>query len=880
MEQLYKKQNGQYIKVYPLNYIENILDSESGKTLTSILSNFNNIYLPYQDNAQDTRALVPQVLRRKGLWITYNNGKDYITEYYKGTASDIQEHWTDDSNWEIVPSIKYVQENASKLPNGIITADKLSPALQELIKQGNTIINLPDDEDLEEVNSVLRFKDRKYNPELASGKGYKILRKNWTKIGSKMINLLTQDMINDSNTIYEIRYDFDLNGSAITIPKDSDLNFNGGRIINGIIEMSDDTLTLPGIGEVENFGAVVDDESFNDLNNTAFKNCLRLYKEIHLRKGTYYLTTGDDHNRRILNHSLSLYGYSTTINFDKYISDRNMSTFFFLINNIDSNLIVKNINFIYDIGDTQDYTAKSGNYYIISYKLANSVLIDNCTLYSDKENNGVTFISSSGSSSSKCASVSVTNCRCTTLTNSYRGGFIWNMVSNDHVDTSFFTVRNCYVQTQSKDESIVFSTHAKNTSANINIENCTFVSDNSIIQPISFIIINHDNFEDNIYLYCKDCTFTNNGDYHVIVLRNTWDIPSGSDLEYKYTNNSVNIFDNCTINYPHAIDATSVVERHYGIFMTSHHILICNNCDINVHSDYSIFPDHDGQVAYYIEYNNCNINGLIRKAFNRTIKANINSYFNNCNIIGDIYEVGIYNGCTINGNIVLESGYALYNRFFNTIINNTYIDDSLNLRFHEQSMYNINEAWLPKYAVINDVEDLRANFTFTGYSLYKQDDISINASLSVNPKDGLNVLYLKNDETDEIVYIHPFYFNYKTNEIIKYNKENNSYTVEEYINKGITANRPVNPQVGFQYFDTTLNKPIWWSNARWIDSEGNNVNSTSMTSGTFADKPTEVEIGYAYFCTDKQTTEGSTNGIMIYYKGDNVWVDALGRVIN
>lgn len=36
----------------------------------------------------------------------------------------------------------------------------------------------------------------------------------------------------------------------------------------------------------------------------------------------------------------------------------------------------------------------------------------------------------------------------------------------------------------------------------------------------------------------------------------------------------------------------------------------------------------------------------------------------------------------------------------------------------------------------------------------------------------------------------------------------------------------------------------------------------------------------AYFCTDKQTTEGITNGIMIYYKGDSVWVDALGRVVS
>lgn len=53
------------------------------------------------------------------------------------------------------------------------------------------------------------------------------------------------------------------------------------------------------------------------------------------------------------------------------------------------------------------------------------------------------------------------------------------------------------------------------------------------------------------------------------------------------------------------------------------------------------------------------------------------------------------------------------------------------------------------------------------------------------------------------------------------------------------------------------------------------------TRGTFAQKPTQgIQTGFAYFCTDKQTTEGSRDGIMIYYAGDNTWVDALGRIVN
>lgn len=230
-KQLYEKFNGEYNEIFPLNYIQNIIDEENNTTLWSILKTYNNIYIPYQNNVEDTRNLIPVKLRRKGLWITYQKDNEYITEYYKGSSEDIQENWANDENWEVVPNLNLVQNESSKLPDGIITPDKLSPALQELIKQNNTITNLPDDEDLEERNGVLSFKDRKYNQYLASGKGYKILRKNWVK-GR---NILTQDMINETNTIYEIRYDFDLNSAEITIPEGCVLKFEGGSLNNGTI---------------------------------------------------------------------------------------------------------------------------------------------------------------------------------------------------------------------------------------------------------------------------------------------------------------------------------------------------------------------------------------------------------------------------------------------------------------------------------------------------------------------------------------------------------------------------------------------------------------------------------------------------------------------
>lgn len=41
--------------------------------------------------------------------------------------------------------------------------------------------------------------------------------------------------------------------------------------------------------------------------------------------------------------------------------------------------------------------------------------------------------------------------------------------------------------------------------------------------------------------------------------------------------------------------------------------------------------------------------------------------------------------------------------------------------------------------------------------------------------------------------------------------------------QGTTANRPTNIKIGHNYFDTTLNKPIWWNGSSWVDLSGTSV---------------------------------------------------------
>lgn len=89
-----------------------------------------------------------------------------------------------------------------------------------IVINGN-VTNAADEEDITSEDNLLKLKDRS----ALNGMGYVILRKNKT----------FAEQVTKDNTIYEIRYDFDLNGKNINIPAKCILKFNGGCIKNGTI---------------------------------------------------------------------------------------------------------------------------------------------------------------------------------------------------------------------------------------------------------------------------------------------------------------------------------------------------------------------------------------------------------------------------------------------------------------------------------------------------------------------------------------------------------------------------------------------------------------------------------------------------------------------
>lgn len=174
------------------------------------------------------------------------------------TISSLNEFISNSNVNQAVNKIKQAEQQAlSNFSSSRVSPEMLSESTKQFINAsgGGTINNLADDEDLVSVDkgenlSVLKFADRAYNPNRFSGKGYKILRRNI--VGGK--NILTQDMINQPHTIYVIQYDFDLDSTQIAIPENCILKFDGGSLINGIVNCDN---------------TVIQAEPYNIFTNTA-----------------------------------------------------------------------------------------------------------------------------------------------------------------------------------------------------------------------------------------------------------------------------------------------------------------------------------------------------------------------------------------------------------------------------------------------------------------------------------------------------------------------------------------------------------------------------------------------------------------------------------
>ena len=204
-------QKGYNKKISVKEFIDQLQYIKKEDDFVNITDTYDESFITLEEAIQ----LIPEVKRKKGLVITFQDT---------------------DGNWQMYQF------------RGELNQWNVTGAWKDLYDFEEYIVNsvLPDEEDLTKVlvdskgNYAAKLKDRAYDPENFSGLGRVILRKNIIEVedpeyGIVKKNILQQDMINQANTIYEIRYDFNLNNQTITIPEGCVLDFQGGSLHNGTL---------------------------------------------------------------------------------------------------------------------------------------------------------------------------------------------------------------------------------------------------------------------------------------------------------------------------------------------------------------------------------------------------------------------------------------------------------------------------------------------------------------------------------------------------------------------------------------------------------------------------------------------------------------------
>ena len=807
-KQLYEKQVNSYNPIFPIVRLEDIIETISDKSIQWILNNYNHIYVEYSESVEITRNKVPSLLRRNGLWITYNNGKETITEYYKGSNNDVLNYtqWTLDDNWERFDKLKYV--------DGSITYQHLSDAVKQLLGSGNTITNYPDDEDLTVDGINLKLKDREYDKDNFSGLGRIILRKNIMTIDGQPKNILSQTMINKENTIYEIRYDFDLNGNEITIPKGCVLDFQGGSLSNGTIVGNDtnikancyvifDNIIIEGLWRVNNI--LLDwfdiDETEGADNYNSIRNCFQLsndniYNNIYLPKKTLYFSTKaykDTELGYIANIAQFTVKSNTTVHLDSTII---LNPHELTHTEILSSTNTKNISIIGSgkiIGDVETHLGTTGEWcHGIHFCGVKNALIEGVVVEKNW-GDGISLDSSAEVNTIEdlkylCENIIIRNVK--SLYNR-RQGLSIEGASNIEVCYSEFAYTGKISGTNPMAGIDVEPWRANDTNKNIHIHHCNI----------------HDNTNQNIVVYSANRNTEN------IIIENI----IGTESSYAIKADNV-IFRN--------VDNVRIIE-----LQSVNNINISN---IELELIYVLAPSTNGNI--YI--NNCNFN----------VDYSISSYYGGFIAINSwlaSIEKLIVDNCTITKGINAPTAFNLYsnNPKSNIIFKNSYIDfsnSSINLgcNFYNchikavNSISNIYEARTHEY--IKNVFE----FSKSGHDIefYEASGTTSESMKDIEVLRFIGNIFTNKESTKTI------HFNYwkpwsKSKFTFEGNKiagnsalgyiptiiANNSIINNIERNVGDSTNRPTTAIKGFVYFDTTLNKPIWWTGEKWVDATGADV---------------------------------------------------------
>ena len=734
--------------------------------------NVSDRYDEYYIQLSEAITIIANNKRKKGLVITFQNLQgDWKIFQFDGELNNFSntDYWKDlfDFKYPIVNSV------------------------------------LPDEEDLtltlpnKDNNSFIKLKDKEYDTTNFSGMGTKIIRKNIIKVTQedgtiKRINYLSQDVFNSENTIYIIKYDFTLN-EDITIPKNCILDFDGGSIKDGTINLNNVTIVgTPKFSNINCSGIIKNDIIYSVwFSNIYLNNIASLFSKgkTILIEGTYYV---DD--SIVLDSNVCIKGTGTV---SKIVFNGNSNKDIFKLPGKTSpaydsllekddyeyeNIEISGITFDYNrtnvstdisIGWISLYDCKNINIHDNNFISTGEVL---------EYPKSIHFIG--------CKNVKVENCYSEKAPLVYfiksEGGYFNNNIGVDIYST------------------FIEHTQSFNGTISHNFVIGTTGTGKSVLSSNSVGVLFDNNYID-----------ANQDELFLINLGHT----SSTSSEHRELLAKDNIVKNNTLKG----GSISIYSQQ------SENLIIKNN---KIDSNKKCIVFNSSAINNIIE------NNIIKCSYKGTSDEPETSAIIRSKCSGDL----IFK----NNKITFVYGYRA---IFLYSYNNLYIENNMFVaEYNENIIAGISLFGKKTINICNNsfenivISHSGYNYIVTGnkYIGYNTQNTYANASATVGSFrfEGNDLSEVTNQVSRFIwFYSETYSDNFLNNIIVKNNKFGNNVTplitfrninLDVYldileINRGVTAQRPKKFYTGYKYFDTTLGKPIYWNGTAWVDATGTTV---------------------------------------------------------
>lgn len=622
-------------------------------------------------------------------------------------------------------------------------------------------------------------------------------------------NILTPDMVNQPNTIYEIRYDFDLNNNKIELQENSILYFTTGSLKNGTLDCND-SVVLGNVninGIVDNIGNKEVDFSWftnDDYFYENFKNTInsKKVKTINLENKIYNIN-GD--KRIVISKSLCINCNSAILIFDTI-----QGSGCFCINKA-NDVEINNIN----VKLSPSNLTKEGTAFWIGD--VTNVVLNNCKIETFGYCTSLWLHDNT-------KNITINDCiinRISENNDNNVGGAFWIQNYGD-TEVRNITINNTTFNYRGVDEAFAFWTHYKGSINEIIFNNCVLnVLENNIKQVMIISLTVYRELADSDLIF-KQCTFnvSNRSDQLVVIRgRGTTEGQSYIKLDKKC------LFENCNINlksklsniyddvefYNSFIDCTSIES--YGKFYD------CNIKLNNITSNKAIFKK-------------CNIESKENSDLYLISNSNhaLDCIFDSCNIFLSNQTLGLINFFNVEDISIIFTNNVVYNIQHMAL---RIVGSCKNVIFNNNILLSSNTAKISLY-------NCKTLIFTNNICTFALDNISDEINSALNGIVFINNTYIDTASNKKYFYLygaakyinsganinHPIkgmisIMENKNNALTYYDGSAWKTLFKDY-DKGTTNSRPIltTTDEGFEYYDSTLKKKILWNGSAWVNMDG------------------------------------------------------------